>query len=162
MMSSENCYVNGDFVDFYKEKKPQVSISTRTIHIFASLLFAAAFLLFSQFISSNGILLGEISRLNHEIDAFEKLKERLTDDELELILKCQKMSKIEEGSSKLDWNRHLRNETEIKMRKDDESTLEEVSKLEQRLRDVMNELDLGLEKMLRGAEIDSFGLGQAI
>lgn len=165
-MSSENCYVNGDFVDFHKGKKPQVS--TRKEHLFAALLFVAAFLLFSHFISSNGNLLGEISRLNYEIDAFEKLKERLTNDELELVLKCQKMnqleSKIEEGNSKLDWNWQQLNETEIKMH-NAESTLDEIGKLEQRLRNVMNELDLGLEKMLRGAERDSFGfsgLGQAI
>lgn len=38
-------------------------------------------------------------------------------------------------------------------------------KLEERLRDVLNDLDLGMEKMLRGAERDSFGLsglGQVI
>ena len=172
MISSEHSCISilsGDFVDFHKGKN---QVSTRTVHLFASLLFAAVFLFISPFISSsNGILFGELTRLNNEIDAFEKLKERLTGDELELVKKCQKMKLesriIEEDPAKLDWNWQQRNETQIKKFKDasTDETLEEMSRLEERLRDVMNELDLGMEKMLRGAERDSFGLsslGQAI
>eukprot|EP00985_Skeletonema_marinoi_P002350 scaffold978_cov134-Skeletonema_marinoi.AAC.17 len=165
MMSSEHpciAVANGDFIDCHKGKKSHVS--TRTAHLFASLLFAVVFLLFSRFISSNGILLSEISRLNQELDSFEKLKERMTDDELKLVLSCQQMNqlerKIERGNFvKLDWSQQQLNETEIKMDRD-EGTLQEISKIEQKLRDVMSELDLSLEKMLRGADIDSFsGVG---
>ena len=68
--------------------------------------------------------------------------------------------KIERGNFvKLDWSQQQLNETEIKMDRD-EGTLQEISKIEQKLRDVMSELDLSLEKMLRGADIDSFsGVG---
>jgi septal ring factor EnvC (AmiA/AmiB activator) len=165
MMSSKHpciAVADGAFVaDFLHGKKSQVS--TRSTLLFSSLLFTAVFLLFSQYVSSNSVLLGEISRLNQELDSFETLKKRLADDELELDWSHQQINQLESKLQRdnflaLDRSRQQINELESKVHKDN-GTLEELNKTEQQLRDLHHELDLGLEKMLRGTKREALPAG---